>query len=226
MLGHNYVNNGNHNIQVRLADTALKGLQEETKDLLFKIITEKLDYVKIEKLKNNNLYAFRLHDTKRAIATILKEEDGSKFFVVIKVLESHKYEILEDIDLTKAIEARSEIQEPLKTLAEVAQVHIDHVINKKIIILNENQNTILSGCDLAGVHIISGVPGSGKTTLAHSLIRKAGDKVLYATSSKRLVESTKKNFEEDIVNSIDEGEGGKDEQKEYFLTYKALYSYP
>ncbi|HJD58867.1 MAG TPA: ankyrin repeat domain-containing protein [Rickettsia endosymbiont of Ceroptres masudai] len=196
--------------------------------------------IKTEKLcVNDNLFAFRLNDKERIICTVTKY-DNEECLVILDILPNHEYHRSKYLKKKDTIELFSHditivassivnqrsIKNAENKLPELPKICSAH-INNKTIIVGKNQLEILEKeVYQPTIFKISGVAGSGKTTIAELLIYKNlnDNKILYVTKSAELVSDIQNRYEQALTNVIVESNQSKNLPQITFSTYLTLCS--
>lgn len=153
--------------------------------------------IKTEKLKND-LFSFRLNDTKRVISTIILQ-DKKNTLLILELLPHHEYSKSKYLNnpinldnfrqghhctivnnLREASLGKTEI-DSLPTLGFVRH-------RETTLLLHQHQLAVLEDEQKRSIITITGAAGSGKTLIAELLIKQKNDhKILYVTQSNNLV---------------------------------------
>lgn len=217
-------------------------LDKVSNDLyLNKIITKfRESTIKTEKLYvNDNLFAFRLNDKERIICTVIKY-DNKDCLVILDILPNHEYHSSKYLNQKNTVELfPNDIKIVASSIANQGRFkNAEHKlselpkicsarINNKTIIVGKNQLEILEKeIYQPTIFKISGVAGSGKTTIAELLIYKNlnDNKILYVTKSAELVSDIKNRCEKALTNVIVENNPSKNLPQITFSTYLTLCS--
>jgi DNA replication protein DnaC len=163
----------------------------------------------VEKLKNYNIYSIRI-DGKGRILFTYSQINKEKCLVVLEVLENHEYDkskFLKKNVLKKYLEENQPELESIDFESTViakeltpsqASVSFEMVYENKqsYIVLDPEQQIVFNA---KTPFLIEGPPGSGKTTLAQSLIKQAlelGQTVLYVTPCASLARAVRQELSE------------------------------
>jgi hypothetical protein len=195
--------------------TILKEYEETIHDLL----SGNYRKLHLERLSNSSVYSVRINIKGRLLfTTVLIEENPS--ILLLEALPDHEYDkskflkprVLEmylektshnnfqehsfiTLTDTSCLPANREAVSaaPINATNEALYEYtpVDS-FNQKFLIFNKEQSSVLeANCPL----IVSGSPGSGKSSVAFSLLHKAKGKILYITGRPELVASLKEMYE-------------------------------
>ena len=210
----------------------LKKFPDAERKLYQKAIAQFMEYhshgANLEKLHShqtakNPLCSIRVNRSKRLILTPVKQ-NGTVTWLLVAVLDSHQYETLSKknkswlaVQIKNALEHDNDITTPTTEGTPTEEpglpyFHEEHGIefhNDQFFILDEHQQS----AKLAPLPLlITGAPGSGKSSVALSLItqyaqnanKEGTRRVLYITQSEALTEHMKLEWEKiKEINSLD-----------------------
>jgi len=177
---------------------------------------------KIKKLKSHQIYSNDINDKKgknllKAIWTISKI-DNEDCFVLLEVVhgkyENSKY-LKQKLILNQFFQTGEYIHDQVKESDFEDSIYnlgeeIDRPLyfsHRKVIKLSEEQEAILQKNFDAGFYILSGIAGSGKTSVAYLKLKelsKNGHKCLFTTGNSHLADHLKKmSIEENLGENIE-----------------------
>jgi hypothetical protein len=194
----------------------------------------------IKKLKSHQIYSNDINDKKgkkllKAIWTTSKL-DGEDCFVLLDVVkgkyENSKY-LKQKLILNQFFQTGEHIHGQVKESDFEDSVYqlgeeIDRPLyfsHRKVIKLSEEQEAILQKDFYSGFYILSGIAGSGKTSVAYLKLKelsKNGHKCLFTTGNSHLADHLKKMFVEENLGENIEFLGYKDLMDSYYSNVSDL----